>query len=98
MLISVQGEFLLGLLNEVGSHRALTDAETDIIEDLVSPEPPNFRWNARHDRQLLTAANSKGGIKRFAKRMGMTEGAAYTRHHHLKKHKARKDARSQDRG
>lgn len=93
MIISVRSEFLLGLLDEVGSKRALADHETDIIQEIVTANQQPFRWNPRLNNQLEVAASSPGGIRRFARRLGITEGAAYQQHDRIKKRKARKAAR-----
>lgn len=94
MIISVRSEFLLSLLNEVGSKRALADHETDIIQEIVCANQHTFRWNPRLRRQLETASHSKGGIRRFARRVGITEGAAYQEWDRIKKRKARKADRA----
>lgn len=78
-VICVRPEFLLSLLEEIGRNRALADHETDLIEDIVNMGMPCFRWNPRTDRALLLAANTAGGIARFARRYGISGGAAYQR-------------------
>lgn len=78
-IICLLPEVLLGLLEEVGRHRALTDRETDLIEDIVAMDTTPFRWNPRLDGQLKTASHSPGGIARFARRYGITSGSAYQR-------------------
>lgn len=78
--ICVQSDFMLGLLTEIGSTRALSEQETDLIEDIVAMEqPPAFRWNPRLDQALIRSAHSKGGIRRFADRHRITHYAAYIR-------------------
>lgn len=98
MMISVRREFLLGLLNEVNRTRALTDGETDILVDLVKSPARDFRWTIHHDVALKTASHSKGGIRRFARRYGMSENAAYQRLYRLRQRKERKAAREQQEG
>jgi hypothetical protein len=90
--ICLHPEKLLGLLTEIGRHRALTDEETDIVEAILEIEHVPFRWNARLDGHLLTASHSVGGIARFARRHGITPMAAYSRIKRLKDRQTRKDA------
>ena len=80
LIVPVEGEFLLNLLNEVGRHRALTDTETDVIEEIVRAESgeQDFRWTARHDRMLIDASQRRG-IHRLARDLGVSDGAAYQR-------------------
>lgn len=69
--ICTQPAFLLGLLDEVSRHRALEPHETDLIEDILAMDAKPFRWNPRLEGQLIIAANSPGGLKRFALRHGV---------------------------
>ena len=91
--ICLHPEKLLGLLTEIGSHRALTDEETDIVKAFLDMDHTPFRWNARLDRHLLTASASVGGIARFARRHEITPMSAYSRLNRLRKRMKRKDAR-----
>lgn len=77
--ITVHPDLLLSLLEELGSHRALADHETDLIEEIVTMGLLPFRWNNRLDRALVLAANSPGAIARFARRHGITSDTAYSR-------------------
>lgn len=96
--ICLHPEKLLGLLTEIGRHRALSDDETDILEAILEIETVPFRWNSRLDAHLLTAAHSNGGIARFARRHEITPTAAYARLHRLRRRasgeKVRSDLRS----
>ncbi|RPF70456.1 hypothetical protein [Aurantiacibacter spongiae] len=87
-LIPVKGVFLLGLLEEVGKRRALTDVETDLIEEIVRSEGDcsEFEWQPKHDQWLTEAARRKA-IKRLALDMGVSEGAAYQRLARVRKRK-----------
>lgn len=80
MIIPVKASFLLDLLNEVGRTRALSDTETDLIEEIVRGEqqPCEFQWRQEHDAMLIQAARRKG-IHRLARDLGVSEGAAYQR-------------------
>lgn len=91
--ISIDSARLLDLLTEIGRNRALTDRETDLIEDIVMTERQPFRWNPRLDQGLQRAAICPGGIARFARRHSITPQAAYNRLHRLKR-KGRKIARA----
>ena len=79
----VHPDLLLDWLTEISRNRALRDHETDVIEAIVcrghQSTGKNFRWNARLDLALKRASITKGGIKRFAARHGITEMAAYKR-------------------
>ncbi|SCY69392.1 hypothetical protein SAMN05660666_02510 [Novosphingobium aromaticivorans] len=96
--ICIQTDFMLGILTEIGRHRALSNRETDIIEDCIAFETAPFRWNARLDNALLVASHSPGGIARFARRHEITGGMAYARLHRLRKRQKRKDARNGQEG
>ena len=76
-MITVQRDFLLGLLEEVGRSRALASHETDVLQDLVTAEPVNFEWTEAMCEQLLEAAARGDGVRRFARRNGITDSAAY---------------------
>ena len=88
-VIPVKSEFLLDLLTEVGKRRALSDPETDLIEEIVRSESDEceFQWTEEHDRMLEQAAKRRG-IHRLALDLGVSPGAAYLRHHRAKKRKA----------
>ena len=83
--ICIMPNILLDLLTELGRHRVLTDRETDLIEDIVGMELTTFRWNPRLDNQLKTAACSIGGIRRFARRQGISDQSAYDRIYRIRK-------------
>ena len=101
MLIPVNGDMLIGLLEEVGRARALTDHETDLIEEIVAAEKGDepFQWSEEHDRMLAMAANRKA-ICRLAHELGVSPGAAYMRYYRAKKRKTVKmrDARFSAKG
>lgn len=90
--ICIQSDFLLGLLTEVGKHRALSDHETDYIEAIVCRGHKSagirIRWTATLDRKLMQASNSKGGISRFATANNIPAMAAYKRVAKLREGKA----------
>lgn len=96
--ISIDSTCLLDLLTEIGRSRALTDRETDLIEDIVMTERQPFRWNARLDLALERAAKCPGGIARFARRHNITASAAYNRLHRLKKREGRRIPRKRRKG
>jgi len=96
--ISIDSARLLDLLTEIGRNRALTDRETDLIEDIVMTERKPFRWNSRLDIALERAAQCPGGIARFARRHNITAGMAYARLHRLRKRKGCKVARQRRKG
>lgn len=87
-IIPVRCDFLLSLLEEVGSKRVLTDLETDLIEEIVCGENPDreFQWTEDHDRMLIAASKRKG-IHRLALDLGVSTGAAYARLHRVRKRK-----------
>jgi len=82
--ISLHVERLLALLEEVGSHRALTSDETDLIEEIVMRSQEVFRWTRKSDDELLLASARMGGISSFARRHQITPGMAYTRLYRLR--------------
>ncbi len=92
--ICLHPDKLLGLLDEIGRHRALTDDETDIIEAIVcrghKSTGVRFDWNPRLDIKLTIAGNTRGGVRRFAEHHLITPQAAYDRLHKLRKAKAAK--------
>lgn len=96
--ITVSPDLLLALLEEIGKARALADHETDIIEEIVRMGLMPFRWNPRLDGALVRAATSPGAIARFARRHGITGGAAYQRLSRLRKRHARQIASAGCRG
>ena len=85
----VHPDLLLDWLTEISRNRALRDHETDVIEAIVcrghKAQGVRFRWNARHDLALKRAAITKGGIRRFAERHGMSPQAAYDRLNKIRK-------------
>ncbi len=83
--MTIASSRLLGLLDEIGRHRALTDEETDMIEEIVNQDVEPFRWNRRLDLALERASKTPGAIARFARRIGVTESAAYNRLFRLRK-------------
>lgn len=100
--MTIASSRLLGLLDEIGRNRALTDEETDMIEEIVSQDTTPFRWNPRLDQGLLRAAGPNGGrdggIARFARRHGITPMAAYSRLHRLRGAKCAKSRSAIRRG
>lgn len=97
-IIEVRADMLETLLEEIGSHRALHDTETDLLEDIVDLNSQGFRWNVRTDLALARAAHSTGGIKRFAARYGITQDAAYSRWKRIKARQKRQAARKARKG
>ena len=79
-VIPVRADKLLAWLTEVGRHRALTDEESLLVEEIVRSEndETEFQWTEDHDRMLLAASRRKG-IHRLARELGVTDGAAYQR-------------------
>ena len=96
-VICIQGEFILTLLNEVGRHRALLSHETDILQDLVRNPADEFQWTEELCRDLLVASQRGDGVRRFARRVGITEGAAYQKLHRMRR-QARKSRKGAKRG
>lgn len=88
----VKPDLLLDWLTEISRHRALADHETDVIEAIVcrghQSTGKNFRWNARLDLALTRAAITRGGIKRFADKHGITQHAAHMRLNRIRKARA----------
>lgn len=82
-MICLEPEKMLSLLNEIGSHRALTDDETDILEAIVCRGHRSTgvrqRWTSDMDQALLTAAQVDGGIARHAKAIGVKPMSCYMR-------------------
>jgi hypothetical protein len=80
---------VLDWLTEISRTRALKDEETDIIEAIVcrghQSTGQRFRWNPRLDLALKRASLTKGGIKRFAEKHGMSPQAAYDRLNKIRK-------------
>lgn len=95
--ICVQSQFLLSLIDEIGRTRALHDHETDILEAIITKGHQsrgiNFRWTASLNTKLLVASASKGGIKRFAERHGITDQSARTQIKRLRKAQLRNEQR-----
>lgn len=99
-IICVRAEFLLGLLNEVSRQRALADHETDILQDLVrNPDEP-FHWTEKLCTDLLAASACGDGVRRFARRNGITDGMAYQKLHRMRRQmrKSRKVVRRVTKG
>lgn len=92
--ICIRSEFMLSLLGEIGRHRALSDRETDVIEDCIAQEVAPFRWNPRLDNALLVSSHSPGGIARFARRHNISRQMADSRLYRLRQQQKRKDARN----
>ncbi len=90
-------ETAFALLDELSRHRALEPHETDLMEDIIAvlnPNEPEFKWNPRLENQLLIAASSKGGVKRFAQRHGIASvERCYVKLHRLRQRKVCKAAR-----
>ena len=80
----VRKSWLLEVLNELGCSRALTDYESEVLEDIISNETEQFRWTADLDRALLMATEINGGIARLSRRIKVTPGMAYSRIHRLR--------------
>jgi hypothetical protein len=97
-VITIDSNRLLDMLTELGRQRALTDRETDLIEDIVMQDQQPFRWSTGLDLGLQRAAITPGGIARFARRHNITAGMAYARLHRLRKRKGGKGARQRRRG
>jgi hypothetical protein len=80
---------VLDWLTEISRTRALKDEETDIIEAIVcrghKSTGQRFRWTVRLDLALKRASLSRGGIKRFAEKHGMSQQAAYDRLNKIRK-------------
>jgi hypothetical protein len=95
--ICLHPDKLLAILDELSRHRALTNEETDMLEAIISrghvSRNIRFRWTTTIDRALMTAAHSRGGLKRFCERYGVTDGAARVRLHRLRDGMSRKQAR-----
>lgn len=89
--ICLHPDFVLGLLNEIGRNRALSDSETDVVEAIVcrghKSTQRNFRWTATADIELIQAAHTPGGIKGFADANGVSRKGAYDRLSKLRKAK-----------
>ena len=94
-VIPVKSEFLLNLLTEVGKRRALSDPETDLIEEIVRSESDEceFQWTEEHDRMLAEASKRKT-IHRLARDLGVSDGAAYARLARYRKRKGVKMRRA----
>lgn len=90
--ICVPTDLLLGLLTEIGKNRALAGHETDIVEAIVCKGHRSagirVQWTSRLDRKLLSAAQTKGGIRLFAAKNNIPPQSAYDRLHKLRKAKA----------
>lgn len=97
-IIELRTDLLERMLEELGSHRALEDHETDLLEDICDMRTRGFRWTKRADLALARSAHSKGGIRRFAARYGITEGAAYMRWSRLKQREKREAMRKARKG
>ncbi len=96
---TINPSLVLAMLDEIGRTRALADHETDLIEDIVMMGVIPFRWNPRLDRALLLAANSHGGIARFARRHLITRASADCRLTRLRlRRKKRKTDTAQAKG
>lgn len=90
--ICLRPERMEALLTEINRHRALTDDEADILEAIINrghqSRNVRRRWTASMDRKLKQASHSKGGIRRFADRQGISDRAAYSRLHKIKAREA----------
>lgn len=91
-------ELVFSLLDEVSRHRALLPHESDILQDLIEIDAKPFRWNPRLETQLVLAASSPGGIRRFAERIGIAHGTAIVKLHRLRKCNERKIAKAKKQG
>jgi len=89
-VLTIECEVLLSILDDLGKARPLTDAETDIVEEIVSREGNAFRWDDQLDASLLEAMQATGGIARFARRHGITGSAAYNRIYRLRQREKRR--------
>lgn len=85
----VHPDKLLDWLTEISRTRALRDDETDVIEAIVcrghKAQGVRFKWNPRLDLALRRAALTKGGIRRFAERHGISPQSAYDRMNKIRK-------------
>ncbi len=87
--ICVHPDKLLDWLTEISRHRALQDHETDVIEAIVcrghKAQGVRFKWNPHLDLALKRASITKGGIRRFAERHGISPQSAYDRLNKIRK-------------
>ena len=88
MIIPVKSSFLLDILTEIGRARALSDTETDLVEEIIRGETgtDEFHWTKEHDAMLVQAARRRS-IHRLARDLGVSDGAAYARLHRVRKRK-----------
>lgn len=74
---------LLSLLDEVGRHRALSDSESQLLESVIVKEAKESRrlhkWTPEEDRELRRVQFRRRGVADFAKRIGVSESAAWSR-------------------
>ena len=73
---------------EIGRARALTDEESMELEKAIRREGPSGiykRWTLDDDRALLTAARSRGGLKRYADENERSYASCQTRLTKLKR-------------
>lgn len=96
--IPVPTDLAFTLLDEASRRRALTDAESLLLEQIVTrghqSRAIRFAWTPAIERELWRASYRKGTIKNFAAKHGITEKACYDR---LAKLRARK-AESRSKG
>ena len=92
--ITISSEHMLKLLDEIGRARALTEAESEIVEEIVMQDAQPFRWNTRLDLALLRAAEIPGGIARFSRRHGISYRSTSQHLYRLRRRRGRERARN----
>lgn len=79
--VKIEPAFLMGLLDEVGRLRALTDRESSALEDAIKAEAKPRRlhkWTREENRELLRLQHRRRGVADYAKKIGVSESAAWS--------------------
>lgn len=74
---------VLELLNRLNRERSLADDESLLAERIVRRSQRGKRtlhkWSREEDRELLRIQHRPNGVKIFAKRVGVSDAAAWSR-------------------
>lgn len=94
--IPVPTDLAFTLLDEASRRRALSDAESLLLEAIVNrghcAKGVQFKWTPGLDRALWKASYRKGALKHFAESHGITPQAASNRLLRLREKKAARKA------
>lgn len=87
--MKVDPVLLMVLLEEVGRARALSEAESRLLESVIrkeaKPARQTHKWTKANDRTLLRVQHRPRGVADYAKRVGVSEHAAWMRLDRLRK-------------